>query len=99
MSSYLEILAMDRRREVLRFLTDCGDYTSNGDVLLTFLNAIGIKSTRDGMITDLCWLQEQGFVALEDRQEFIVVTATERGVEIASGLARHPGVSRPRPRA
>lgn len=99
MTSYLEILAMDRRREVLRFLADCGDYTSNGDVLLTFLNAIGIKSTRDAMITDLCWLQEQAFVSLEDRQEFVVVTATERGVEIAQGLARHPGVSRPRPRA
>lgn len=99
MSSYQEILQQDRRREVLRFLENCGDYTSNGDVLLTVLNAIGIKSTRDAMVTDLCWLQEQGFVSLEDRQEFVVVTATERGVEIAKGLARHPGVSRPRPRA
>lgn len=99
MSSYLEILQQDRRREVLRFLADCGDYTSNGDVLLTILNHIGIRTTRDAMITELHWLSEQGFVRLEDLQDFIVVTATERGVEIASGLARHPGVSRPRPRA
>lgn len=99
MSGYQELLAQDRRREVLRFLADCGDYTSNGDVLRTFVNGIGITTTRDAMLTDLFWLEEQGFLSLEDRQEFVVVTATERGVEIARGLARHPGVSRPRPRA
>lgn len=99
MSDYKELVRQDRRREVLQFLKECAEYTSNADILMTVVDRMGLPTTRDAMIGDLVWLQDQGFVDLADNETFVVVTATERGVEVARGLARHPGVSRPRPRA
>jgi hypothetical protein len=98
-SDYNDLVRQDRRREVLRFLAECAQYTSNADILLTVVNRLGFPTTRDALVGDLVWLREQGFADLDDQEAFVVVTATERGVEIAKGLARHPGVSRPRPRA
>lgn len=99
MSDYNDLVRQDRRREVLRFLAECAQYTSNADILLTVMNRLGFPTTRDALVGDLVWLREQGFADLDDQEAFVVVTATERGIEIARGLARHPGVSRPRPRA
>ncbi len=56
----------------------------------------GITTTRDQIAGELAWLKEQGFVVYDDNGDFIVVTATHRGVEIANGRARHDGVQRPR---
>lgn len=97
MHDYQSLVRRDRRWAILAFLTECALYTSNGDVLLTVLNNTGYPSTRDEMVTELWWLREQGFLGIADHGDFLVVEATERGVELARGTARHPEVSRPRP--
>lgn len=97
MSDYLALVRRDRRLAILEFLEGCAQYTSNGDIILDVTNHAGIRSTRDEVITDLWWLKEQGFAVIQDHGEFLVVEATQRGVEIARGTARHPDVSRPRP--
>ncbi len=98
MSDYKDLVRRDRRRDILAFLDASAEYTSNGEVIRDVLNHRGIGSTLDEVRTELWWLREQGFVDLEDRGDFVVVIATQRGIEIARGLARHPDVSRPVPR-
>lgn len=99
MSDYAATLRKHRRLAILRHLADCAEYTGNASILQDVLRGLGLPSTRDQVVTELAWLKEQGFVIYEDRAEFIVVTATARGVELARGLASHPDVQRPSPRA
>ena len=97
MSDYVETLSRHRRLTILRFLADSPEYTSNVSILEEVCNEFGVTSNRDQVITDLEWLREQGFAAFDGKGDFIVVTATARGVEVAEGKARHEGVQRPRP--
>ena len=97
MSDYIETLSRHRRLTILRFLADSPEYTSNVSILEDVCNNGGVTSNRDQVVTDLGWLREQGFADYKGEGDFIVVTATARGVEIAQGKTRHEGVQRPRP--
>lgn len=96
MSNYHNTVSKHRRLTILRFLAESPEYTSNASILVEICNQFGVTSTRDQVAGELSWLKEQGFVEYDDQGEFIVVTATHRGVEIAAGQARHDGVQRPR---
>ena len=95
MSSYNDTLRKHRRLSILRFLKDCAMYSSNASILEDVLNGMAVTSTRSQIITEIAWLSEQGFVTYEDRNDFVVVTATPSGVEIATGQATHPDIQRP----
>jgi reverse gyrase len=99
MTNYEDTLRRHRRLAILRHLTDCAEYTGNASILQDVLRGLGLPSTRDQVITELAWLREQGFVTYEDRTEFVVVTASGRGVEIAKGIATHPQIQRPSAKA
>ncbi|WP_417262612.1 hypothetical protein [Celeribacter sp.] len=99
MSTYNDTLRKHRRLAILRHLEACSEYTSNASILTDILNGVGVISTRSQVVTDLSWLKENGFVSYDDRAEFIVVEATNAGIEIARGLSSHPEIQRPRPRA
>ena len=99
MSDYPDTVRRHRRLAILRHLADCAEYTGNASILQDVLCGVGVTSTRDQVVTELAWLKEQGFVSYDDRADFIVVTASGRGVEIARGIATHPEVKRPGPRA
>jgi hypothetical protein len=98
MTSYAEDVARHRRLAVLRHLAEVTDYVSNESVLLDVLRKLGLPLSQDALMTELYWLREQGFIAFDSASPFIVVTATRRGIDLAQGLAEHPGVQRPRPR-
>lgn len=97
MTDYASTLSKHRRLTILKFLLDSPEYTSNASILVEVCNNFGVTSTRDQVAGEVAWLKEQGMVTFEDHGDFIVVTATTRGVEIAQGKARHDGVQRPRP--
>lgn len=97
MTDYVSTLSKHRRLTILKFLLDSPEYTSNASILVEVCNNFGVTSTRDQVAGEVIWLKEQGMVTFEDHGDFIVVTATTRGVEIAQGKARHDGVQRPRP--
>lgn len=97
MNDYVGTLAKHRRLTILKFLADCAEYTSNASILVEICNKFGVTSTRDQVAGDLSWMRDNGMVTYEDHGDFIVVTATGHGVEIADGRARHEGVQRPRP--
>ncbi len=97
MSDYVSTLSKHRRLTILKFLADSPEYTSNASILVEVCNQFGVTSTRDQVAGEVAWLKEQGMVSFDDHGDFIVVSATTRGVEIAEGAARHAGVQRPRP--
>lgn len=97
--SYHEELCQHARLAILRMLEDAPRYTSNVSIMTDLLPRFGITYSRDQVVTELSWLAEQGMLTTEELAGgFIVATATTRGVEIAQGIAKHPGVQRPRPR-
>lgn len=99
MSEYAETLRRHRRLAILRHLERCAEYTSNASILTDVLQGVGVGSTRAQVVTEIAWLAENGFVEATDRGDFVVVVATLRGVEIAQGVATHPDIQRPKPRA
>lgn len=94
--------AADRQKHVrlaiLRHLEASTEYTSNTSILGDVLRGVGLPSTRDQVAGECAWLAEQGFAVVTGNGDFAVVRASGRGVELAQGLASHPGVQRPRPR-
>lgn len=96
--SYAEDVSRHRRLAVLRHLAEVPEYISNASILQDVLGRLGLPLSSDALLTELMWLREQQFVSFDPAASFIVVTATRRGVELATGLAAHPGVQRPRPR-
>lgn len=95
MTTYLDTLRKHRRLAILRHLEACMDYTSNASILTDVLDGVGVTSSRDQVVTELAWLRENGFVSFDDAGDFLVVEATERGVEIARGRSMHPDIQRP----
>ena len=96
--SYETTLEAHRRLAVLTHLAECLDYASNSEILLDVCNGLGITTSRDRMIGTLAWLREAHLVAIDDHGGFLIVEASARGVDVASGRAREPGVRRPAPK-
>ena len=98
--SYSDVITADMRLVMLRFLVEAdGDYRLNSSILHKLLEMkAGYKTPRDKMVTELYWLKEQGLVELEESGNIYIVTLTQRGLDIATGSARLPGVARPSPR-
>ena len=97
MSKYNDTLSQHRRLTILKVLADSPEYTSNASILEHVCNDFGISSSRDQVMGELDWLQEQGLATFEDNGSFRVATITSRGADIATGKARNAGVKRPRP--
>jgi len=96
--SFAERLREDRRLVLLKLLADFPDYRSNSSQLHAGLHFLGIAGARDDVNTDLHWLQDQGYLALNTSSEGVYVVAlTLRGHEVATGKVVVPGVSRPGP--
>lgn len=98
MIQYAETLRKHRRLAILRHLEAIPEYTGNASILQDVLRGLGLPVSRDQVVTELAWLMEQGFVSYDSGADFVVVTATARGVDIARGLATHPEIQRPGPR-
>jgi hypothetical protein len=99
MTDYAKTVRLHRRLAILRHLEAIPEYTGNAAILQDVLRGLGLPSSRDQVITELAWLREQGFVSYNAEADFLVVTATARGVDIARGVATHPEIQRPSPKA
>lgn len=93
-----ELLTEERRLVILRVLDSAGP--SNDSVLTTGVAHVGVPSSRDQVRTAMRWLEEQGLLTIEALDDGRVLKAaiTERGLDVAAGRARVPGVKRPTPR-
>lgn len=97
MTSYAEFAARHLRLSLLRLLLEDADYAHNELVLSLALAQLGHGVSQDRLRTELEWLAEQGLIALEDVSGLRVARLSGRGADAARGLARVPGVARPRP--
>lgn len=96
---YNAFVAEDRRLVILRVLQRQPDYRANSSVLQLALERLGHGVSRDQVRSDLAWLAEQQLVRTIPVEEAAVVVAvlTERGGDVAKGVAVVPGVKRPSP--
>lgn len=97
MTSFSERHTEHVRLTALRFLNEDPDYRLNAVLLGDALDSCGLGVSRDVLRTQLEWLAEQGLVTLDDRDGWLIVTLTERGVDVARGQVRMSGIARPRP--
>ena len=85
------------RITILRLLEHQGGYRSNCSLLRDAAEAVGLTATRDQVRVELAWLAEQGLVTVRQVEQLMIATATERGLDVAAGRARVPGVKTPSP--
>jgi len=99
MSTLDDLMREDRRLVILRTLAEDVDYRLNTSILHGVVDRFGHGVSRDVIEGDVAWLTENGLVTAETLGDgrVTVVTLTGRGLDVAQGHARHPGVKRPRP--
>ncbi|MCW5657433.1 MAG: ArsR family transcriptional regulator [Burkholderiaceae bacterium] len=97
--SFDDYLTEDRRLVLLRGLAASVQYRANAFLLGRYAAAVGHTVSADRLAADLAWLAEQGLVTLAKAEGVTVATLTVRGLDVAEGRARVPGVQQPQPGA
>ena len=97
MGDFAALLSEDVRLALLQFLSE-GSYSQNESVLRDLLKRTGRLLPTDKLRTELAWLREQGLVFIEDVYDTWVASISQRGLDVATGVAQVPGVKRPNPR-
>jgi hypothetical protein len=87
------------RLTVLQFLDADPGYDIHEYRLSDLLASYGQGVSADVLRAQITWLQEQGLVELTAVAGAYLVRARQRGIDVARGLARVPGIARPRPGA
>lgn len=95
--NYLKLLEEDRRLTILLLLVESPDYKANQFLIQEALDGFGHTVSMDRIKADFAWLAEQGLIELAELGGIQVPKLTDRGLDVAQGRARHPGVKRPRP--
>ncbi|ODS10938.1 hypothetical protein [Vibrio scophthalmi] len=91
------VFVQDRRLVILRVLSESAGYTASDSNLDDSLDSWGHTVSRDVVIGEMYWLAEQQLITLREMGSTQIATITQRGLDVASGQAIHPGVKRPRP--
>ncbi len=97
--SYSDLLAAEQRLVALRILQAGNGYSTNESILRKAMERWGLAISRDALRTMLGWLAEQGLVTITDVSGYMVAKLTQRGADVATGVAPVPGVERPGPGA
>ena len=101
--TYAEDLLADQRLMLLQALEAAAGYSLPERALARFLQSMAAPLSADGLRTQLAWLEEQGLLAiskvqpLPDAAPEWTARIASRGLDVVSGLARAPGIARPRP--
>ncbi|PHS66354.1 MAG: hypothetical protein COB09_02520 [Thalassobium sp.] len=93
--AYHDIVTADQRLVILRMLEESNG-SANDSVLQKVLGTYGHRISRDQVKTHLYWLNEQSLITIESVMGTDVATITGRGIDVALGHARVPGVGIPR---
>ena len=97
MNRFADLVAEDQRLRILQLLDQAAGYDLNIRILGDALAALGHRPSQDKLRSELAWLEEQGLVTTHTVGSIVVATATARGLDVAQGRARVPGVKRPAP--
>ena len=95
---FAELYEEHRRLIILRALENPKIGPScNDSILQSICLEFGCRSSRDQIKSAATWLEEQGFVKNKVQGGTYIVTITQRGTEVATGILTVPGVKRPSP--
>ncbi len=95
MSAFADIVVEQMRRDILRLLAAQPGYAANNVVLgLALERVYGLRVTADQIRAELAWLSQLRLVSLLSLNiSTSMVTLTERGSDVAKGLATIPGIA------
>lgn len=96
MNAFSDRLREDQRLRLLQTLAQSSAYTADEHSLRAHLGQFGHQISADLLRSHLAWLEEQALVILSGEQ-IQVATLTLQGEDAARGVARVPGIARPRP--
>lgn len=99
MSKLADLMTEERRLQLLCLLAESTAYTASVDVLHMVLGTMGLGVSHDRLGTELEWLAEQELVHLNRIGAVATAEVSVRGLDVARGLAKVPGVARPKPGA
>jgi hypothetical protein len=95
-----ELMAMDRRLLILRFLSEADGYALNTSLIAAAVREMGHNQGRDIIDADVVLLEQHGLLAVEriDVPSGVVMVAelTRLGLDVSRGRP-HPLVRRPGP--
>ena len=92
--NYAEVLSTHRRRFFLLLLAKLPDGKGNHRVFAEAANQAKITTTEAQVAAEFAWLQEQGLVSTQGKEEEVIVaTLSRRGREVADGRARLDGIA------
>jgi hypothetical protein len=97
--SFSDVMDQDRRLVVLKGLEASAGFKAAQFVLQRYVEQFGHVVSVDRVRADLAWLAEQGLATVVTPEGVTVATLTQRGLDVASGRAVVPGVTRPAPQA
>lgn len=96
--SYSDKVREAWRLEILNLLAQMPGYSSGQYFLYQCLIDGGLPPpSSDQVATELQWLAEQGLVVIEETPGLSTAKITQRGLDVCKGIARAPGVAKPRP--
>ena len=101
--TYAADLLADQRLMLLQALDAAAGYSLPERALSRFLQSMAAPLSADGLRTQLAWLEEQSLLSvskvqpLPDAAPEWTARIVSRGLDVVAGLARVPGVARPRP--
>lgn len=97
--SFADFQQEDRRLTLLKALENAAQYRANAFLLRRYCDSVGHVVSADRIEADLAWLAEQGLVGVGHLQGVTVATLTARGLDVATGRTKVPGVQTPQPGA
>jgi len=92
---YSEHFAGHARIAILQLLAGQQELRLNTRLLMEAFDVMDLPVTRDGLRTQLAWLAEQGLVTVASLDSMTIARLTDRGLDVAQGRARVPGVAKP----
>ena len=96
--SFEKTVTEQQRLVILQTLAADNDYSLNEYLVADALAQWGHRVSADKVRTELNWLQEQGLVKTHLLAgQALIATLTHRGLDVANGAVRVPGVYRPLP--
>ncbi len=92
--TYAQTLRIHRRRFFLTLLDKTPDGKGNHLVFAEAASQAGLTTSADQAATEFAWLEAQGFVACQGReQETLIATLTRTGREVAQGVVSAPRIA------
>ena len=97
MSTFAKLLAEDQRLLILQLLVEADGYGLSTEILSDAAAAVARPIPLDDLHEHIRWLAARDLVRadLVGDTALLTVTVTARGIDVAHGRGRAPGVKRP----